>query len=335
MSLARILIDLLKVNKRFIIVYSINTGLLVLLIYLLTGFEEFVYPISVSFFILFVYLLYEAIKFYKLRMKMEDAKCSPRIVYDETNLEEQLIFNLTNNIHDYYHRHLYELNSQFKERNTLFSQWIHNMKVSIAVIDLAYEKGAHTNPELEFLEDIKEENEKLKVNLEECLNVLRLDDFSRDYIPEKVNVHSMVINVVNSKKRDFIYRGIFPKVEIDQSLEVYTDLKWCSYVIDQIVSNAIKYSAPQQNKTVTIKANKKGEEVILIVKDKGVGIAKEDLPRVFETFFTGSNGRINESATGIGLYMVKYISKKLGHTVSIASQKGEGTEVMLSFLTKV
>jgi hypothetical protein len=77
------------------------------------------------------------------------------------------------------------------------------------------------------------------------------------------------------------------------------------------------------------------EETILSIKDEGMGINAEDIPRVFDPFFTGSNGRIDRNATGIGLYMVKYISQKLGHKISINSKKGEWTEFKITFLSKM
>lgn len=328
MSFIQLMVNLLKVKSGVIMIYAVNTFLLILLSYLLYGYDQFLYPVSISIFILVVYLIIAGFKLYAFTKKMNEAKSSPHMEVDELNVEDTLIFGTMNDIHDKYNQHIYKMNSAFKERNTLFSQWIHNMKVSISIIALASEKGSE-----DAIEDIKEENMKLKQNLEECLNVLRLDDFSRDYMPEKVNIHSIVTQVINTKKRDFIYQGVYPKIEIDPSVEVYTDQKWCSYIIEQILSNAIKYSEKNQN--VTITSLVKSDEISLIIKDHGVGIAKEDLPRVFDPFFTGKNGRSHSSATGIGLYMVKYISQKLGHGLHIDSQEGVGTEVTLSFLSKM
>ncbi|MEH6940873.1 sensor histidine kinase [Bacillus sp. JJ722] len=335
MSLKQVAVNFLKVKLGFIITYCINTTILVALIYLTSGFTEFIYPITVSLFILLVYLLFAGMNFLSFTKKLEDAKSSPNLSIDSLKVEDRVIFTATNDIHNEYHTKLFKLNSIFKERNALFSQWIHNMKVSIAIIDLAYEKGTSQHPQEDYLEDIKEENEKLKINLEESLNVLRLDEFSRDYIPEKLSLQRLVLDVINMQKRDFIYQGVFPKVKVDESIEVLTDSKWCKYILKQIISNAVKYSPYQESKIVMISATKNEDSVELEIQDEGIGIAATDLPRVFDPFFTGENGRTHESATGIGLYMVKTISKSLGHQISITSIEGKGTKVKLSFLSKV
>jgi len=205
------------------------------------------------------------------------------------------------------------------------------MKTSITVIDLACEKDELTNGSNKSIEDIKEENSILKKNLEECLNVLRLDDFSRDYITTSCNLREIVNTVVNSKKRDFIYKGVFPTVSINDDINIYTDKKWCIYMLEQIIANAIKYSEDKKGKKIEIGAVRNSEYIELLIKDEGIGISKEDLPRVFEPFFTGNNGRKERSSTGIGLYMVKIIVKKLGHGISLASQVDNGTEFKIVF----
>lgn len=335
MSLIKLIINVIKVKKSALSAYIINTAILVVFYYLIFNSREVFYPISISLFILMIYLSIEIFGFYKLNNKLNEAKISPEIEVNNSDIEERMIFNSINHIHSDYHNRLYKMKSQYKDRNTLFSQWIHNMKTSITVIDLACEKATLDNSSKDSLQDVIDENRKLKTNLEECLNILRLDDFSRDYIPEKVNLNKIVFAVVNSKKRDFIYRGVYPKVEIDKNIEVLTDKKWCSYMIEQILANAIKYSPKHENKNIYITLRTNKDEIILMIKDEGIGIDTEDVPRVFEPFFTGNNGRNDRSATGIGLYMVKFISQKLNHKVGISSNKGQGTEARISFLSKL
>lgn len=202
------------------------------------------------------------------------------------------------------------------------------MKTSVTVIGLACEKSSLSIDFKSCINDIEDENNILKKNLEECLNILRVDDFSRDYIINSCNLNELVNIVVNSKKRDFIYKGVYPKVNIDKDIYVYTDRKWFEYMLGQIISNSIKYS----NDKVEISAkNNINNTIELLIKDNGIGISKEDLPRVFDPFFTGSNGRRERSATGIGLYMVKVISKKLGHSIEIESEFKYGTSVKITF----
>ncbi|MEW8957480.1 ATP-binding protein, partial [Clostridium sp.] len=155
--------------------------------------------------------------------------------------------------------------------------------------------------------------------------------FSRDYITTSCNLKELVSSVVTSKKRDFIYKGVFPKMDIGESISVYTDKKWGSYMLAQIISNAIKYSDVNKNNKIEIMATNKNNVIELLIKDYGIGITEEDLPRVFEPFFTGNNGRKERGSSGIGLYMVNIIAKKLGHKIKIESKIDSGTVVKIEF----
>lgn len=335
MCLMALIIDVFKIKKRSIVAYILNTALLIAFYWLLLDSKEVLYPAIISLFIFVIYFLVELIKYQSFSTRLLDAKISPNYKDKSLDLDEQLIFNTVEEIHNDYTSKFYNINSIQNSRDSLFSQWIHNLKTSITVIDLACEKGVREDKEQGFLQDIIEENNKLKVNLEQCLNVLRLDDFSRDYLPGKVNLFRIINEAVNSKKRDFIYRGVYPKVDIDKEMEVYTDKKWCLYMIDQVLSNAIKYSKRDENKKVYINAKEEEGKILLKIRDEGCGIDVEDMPRIFHAFFTGNNGRDYKNATGIGLYMVKLISEKLGHSVNVNSKKGLGTEVEIKFLSKM
>ncbi|MTK12398.1 MAG: HAMP domain-containing histidine kinase [Clostridiaceae bacterium] len=335
MYLMELITDVLKNKSRVIIAYTINTSILIIFYSLLLDAKEFLYPIVISVFVLFIYLLIEMLKYKSFVSSIEEAKVSPDYQSKSMNLQEKMIFDTIKNIHDGYTNKFYEMYCDQREKDTLFSQLIHNMKTSVTIIDLASQKRYLEIKDTSYLQDIKEENDKLKMNLEQCLNVLRLKDFSKDYVPEKVNLIKLVNDAINAKKRDFIYRQVYPKVQIDADIEVYTDKKWCSYMIDQILSNAIKYSASHENKKIHVTSKREENSITLNIRDEGIGIDLEDIPRVFEAFFTGNNGREYKSATGIGLYMVKLISEKLGHRVHINSKKGEGTEVEIIYLSKM
>lgn len=336
MYLIELICKVIIMKRRGIIAFTSNTILIILFYCLLFSSKEIVYPLVISIFILVIYFTIEVFKFHKFTLDLKDAKISPDYNFVSSEIHYKLIFDTMNNIHTDYAKKIYMLRQENKTRNTLYSQWIHNMKTAITIIDLACERlTAQDKCSSNYLNDIVEENNKLKINLEECLNVLRLDDFSRDYVPEKANLYEIVYNVVNSKKRDFIYTGIQPKVKIDKNIQIYTDKKWCSYMIEQILSNSIKYTNSNKNKKIYIYCEIDNENTSLIIEDEGIGINLEDMPRVFHPFFTGDNGRHYRNATGIGMYMVKSICDKLQHRVYINSKKGEGTKVKLCFLSKV
>lgn len=318
--------ELLQLKKGMVLLYLLNTVILILFSYVFYGVDDILYPLGVSLFLLVVYLSVAVLRLYKFTDKLADSRLSPHLEINAADVADRLIFGTINEIHEEYNKRIYRLGSSAKERNRLFSQWIHNMKVSVSVIDLAAESGSE-----EALQDIREENGKLTRSLEECLNMLRLEEFPRDYRPEKVNLHKVVTKSVNAHKREFIYSGVYPKIAVDEHLEVYTDEKWCSFMLEQVLSNAVKYSL--KGGTVTVTGLVKEGGTLLTVRDEGIGIDPEDVPRVFEPFFTGKNGRKYRSATGIGLYMVKYTADKLGHTVKLDSKRGIGTEFTFTFPT--
>lgn len=331
MYLMQLIINVGKAKSRELLALAINTSVIILFYYLLFEDSEVIYPLMLSAFIICIYFVFEVIKYRVFQEKLRDSEVSPNYQNSNLNSDEEEILNTISNIHKDYLSRIDTLKQEIDEREQLFSQWIHNMKTSITVIHLACEKDELTNGSNKSIEDIKEENSILKKNLEECLNVLRLDDFSRDYITTSCNLREIVNTVVNSKKRDFIYKGVFPTVSINDDINIYTDKKWCIYMLEQIIANAIKYSEDKKGKKIEIGAVRNSKYIELLIKDEGIGISKEDLPRVFEPFFTGNNGRKERSSTGIGLYMVKIIAKKLGHGISLASQVGNGTEFKIVF----
>ena len=140
--------------------------------------------------------------------------------------------------------------------------------------------------------------------------------------------------VVRTAIRKFAPVMIRKKIAIhyDGCLEmVLSDEKWLEFVVEQILSNAIKYSG--ENHVVTIQMNKKEADNTceLVISDQGIGIRQEDLPRIFEKGYTGYNGRADKTSTGIGLYLCREITKKLGHEIMISSKVGKGTDVTLVF----
>jgi len=356
MCLIKLILMVLKKEKTAIIIYLLNTGVLVSFYYLIFNSKEIIYPITVSLFFLMIFIIYKTTEYNNFYISLDEAKKSPNYKGKFDNNVE--VFDTINEIHDNYIDKFYKMQNSIKERDTLMAQWVHNMKTSITVIDLACEKGLNHHllsgsssskynindfpseiplKELEnsnFIEDILEENKKLQDNLEETLNLFRLDQFAKDYIPEKINLQELVNSAVNNKKREFIYSKVYPKVIIDEKYYIYTDKKWSKYMLEQIITNAIKYSE-KENSYVSFSIVEEDNYITLCVEDKGIGIRKEDISRVFQAFFTGTNGRNNKKSSGIGLYMVKLVADELGHEIHIKSKVGEGTIVEISYLSKL
>ncbi|MBU3199606.1 hypothetical protein LL037_23285 [Clostridium estertheticum] len=221
MCLTKLILVVLKKEKAAVIIYLLNTVVLVSFYYLIFNSREIIYPIAVSSFFLMIFIIYKTSEYNNFYIRLNEAKTSPNYKgkFDD-NVE---VFETINEIHDNYINKFYKMKNRIKERDTLMAQWVHNMKTSITVIDLASEKGLNHYKrcrniddlsleiplkdleDSDFLYDILEENKKLQDNLEETLNLFRLDEFAKDYIPEKVNLRELVNSAVNNKKREFIY----------------------------------------------------------------------------------------------------------------------------------
>jgi OmpR family two-component system sensor histidine kinase YxdK len=218
--------------------------------------------------------------------------------------------------------------------------WVHQMKTPVSALSLIAQRAARQEPEeaAAAMAGVDEEAARLADGLELVLNMARLQDFAQDYRIEPVALDGLLVKLVNQRKRQFIRAAIFPEVAMAaEPVQVLTDAKWISFVIDQIIGNALKYGAQSgkagQKLRLTLKPGlaRTGRTVTLTIADQGPGIPPQDLPRVFDAFFTGDNGRRFADATGIGLWLVKRVLDQLGHTIVITSVAGEGTTVTLTF----
>lgn len=208
------------------------------------------------------------------------------------------------------------------------------MKTPVSVINLIVQREKE-KADTEIIKNIEEENYKLRNGLDQILNVIRLDEFSRDYEPEVVDLVELIKEAINLRKNQFIYGNVFPKIQfnMDNAL-VLTDKKWSHFIIDQIISNAVKYSKKGEKEHVYFNIIRESNKTYMLIKDEGVGIPNYDLKRIFEPFFTGENGRNFQNSTGIGLYMCKKIAENLGHEISVTSSLGEGTTVKVTYISK-
>ena len=202
--------------------------------------------------------------------------------------------------------------------------WIHEIKIPIATSKMIVE-----NNKSEVTKSIDEELDKIENYIEQALYYARSNTVEKDYIIKKNNLKDIVSSTILKNKTTLIQNNV--KIEMENlEEEVYTDSKWCVFILSQIIQNAIKYSK-EQNKEIKLYDENKKENVILYIKDNGIGIDKAEIGRVFEKGFTGTNGRQEKKSTGIGLYLCKKLCDKLCIGLEIASEKEIGTEVKLVF----
>ena len=208
------------------------------------------------------------------------------------------------------------LDARMRESVDYYTMWVHQIKTPISAMRLILQED-----ESERGRALSAELFRVERYVELGLSYLRLGGASTDYVIRQVDVD----NVLRQAARKYAPLFIRGKVSLELNetgLRALSDEKWLQLVVEQVLSNAVKY-APGGH----VKVWSEGER--LLVQDDGVGIAAEDLPRIFERGFTGYNGRMDKRATGIGLYLSQEICRKLGHTITVESELGKGTRVTI------
>ncbi|MBQ0065885.1 MAG: sensor histidine kinase [Firmicutes bacterium] len=202
-----------------------------------------------------------------------------------------------------------------------YTLWVHQIKTPISSMRLNLQ-----NEDSPIARQSLMELNRIEQYTNMVLTYLRLDSKSSDYVIQKIDLDKVMKGVVRKFSSEFINR----KLSLDYQLESYfllSDEKWLAFVLEQVLSNALKYT-----RTGTITISQNGN--ILEIKDTGIGIDSSDLSRVFEKGYTGFNGRMDQKASGIGLYLSKRICDNLHHKIWIESEIGKGTSVFIQFLDK-
>lgn len=210
-----------------------------------------------------------------------------------------------------------ENESRLRELTDYYSLWVHQIKTPIAAMDLLLQAGPDRATEMEI------ELQKIAQYVDMVLQYLRLDSTAKDLVLQRCQLDAVVRQTVRKYAKLFILKKI-QLVFQETKWEVLSDEKWLCFLLEQLLSNALKYTPEGGKISIFLDG-----ETNLVIADTGIGIAPEDLPRVFEKGFTGNNGRMDKKATGIGLYLCRRVTNLLGHTISIASEPGVGTQVRL------
>jgi two-component system, OmpR family, sensor histidine kinase YxdK len=321
----------LKDRFLLILFYIINLVCVVLFFHLsVPANEEYIYPLSIGLFFLTVYLLIDWFRFYPTNRAIE-LLLKNQSVDLQAHTEEQRAFQqLLHKVVGQYTKENNELKEHGKERISFLSHWMHHLKTPVSVMELILNNEEKT----EALEKIQQENKRLHTSIEQGLTMIRMDQFENDFEVQSVDLVASLRKLINARKKEWIYQSIFPAIETDdKEVMILTDPKWNEILIDQIISNAIKYSSLKAgSKKLVFKVERMGEHILLSIMDEGVGIPEYDLERVFQPFFTGENGRKHRNSTGIGLYLSKKIADNLGAVITIQSRLGEGTTVTIRWL---
>lgn len=220
---------------------------------------------------------------------------------------------------------IFEDQKRYTEMMDYYGMWAHQIKTPIAAMRILVQSGMDREENEEnqkLFRQLQMELFKTEQYVEMVLSYLKIGDISKDMVLERCDLGKVVRQAVKKYSKLFILQKL--SLEMGEIAEiVLTDEKWLSFVVEQILSNALKYT---KSGSVSIYLEQEG---VLVIKDTGIGISAEDLPRIMEKGYTGYNGRIDKRSTGIGLYLCKKVMDKLHHQLRIDSEDGKGTKVVL------
>lgn len=209
----------------------------------------------------------------------------------------------------------------FDDLKDYIEMWIHEVKIPLAnliLISHNSEKNIKITKEINRIENY----------IEQVLYYFRSENVQTDYLIKKYDLRKIINKVVVKNKEAFIFNKVSLKLT-DFNYSVLTDSKWLEFIINQIINNSLKYT--KENGVIEINAFSENSNIILEIIDNGIGIKQSDLYKVFEKTYTGYNGRVGGSSTGMGLYICKKLCDKLGHQIKIESKKGKYTKVSIVF----
>lgn len=210
-----------------------------------------------------------------------------------------------------------EMSLKYQDMVDYYTIWAHQIKTPIASMRLNLQ-----NEDSSVSRQLSEDLQRIEQYVEMVLAFLRLGSSAKDYVFREQELDTIIKDAAKKFASQFIRRKIRLCYE-PVHVKVLTDEKWLSFVIEQVLSNALKYT---NSGSITIEME---QPMTLCIRDTGIGIAPEDIPRVFEKSYTGYNGRRDKKASGIGLYLCKQICNNLGHGISLQSSLDNGTVVRI------
>lgn len=324
--IGNLFISYLKKNLKFItaiIIFTVTFVIVFLLYSIKIEAVIYAFILSITFnAIIFIYDFYKYYNKYKeLKILENQITISIEHLPKANNLIEaqyqqllSILYNNKLNLSSNY-------DAEKAELIDYYTMWVHQIKTPISAMKLILQSDASY-----YKLDLLLELFKIEQYAQMVLQYLRFYNMSSDLILKKYNLYNIIKQAVKKYSIMFIQKKISLNLEQIDTY-VLTDEKWIQFVIEQILSNALKYT--HKGKISIYMDKNKAQR--LIIEDTGIGISKEDLPRIFDKGFTGYNGRIDKKSTGIGLYLCKKIISKLSHKISITSEVSVGTKVKIDF----
>ena len=283
--------------------------------------EAIYYSVMLCSFIGLIYICINFINYYKKHIQLyklqNEISISLENLPSPKTLMEEDYTNLILNLNKEYKTYISKSDIAKSDMIDYYTMWVHQIKTPISAMKLLIQTS-----ESEISSDLSSELFKIEQYVEMVLSYIRLGSNENDFVIKEYDLD----NIVRQAIRKYAPLFIRKKINLDfqpTTYKVLTDEKWLVFVIEQLLSNAIKYTNKGKISIYPLEDKK------LVIEDTGIGISKEDIPRIFDKGFTGYNGRTDKKATGLGLYLCKNILDKLSHKISIESEVGVKTNVIL------
>jgi len=285
------------------------------------------YASLLCFVVMLIFGIYDYVTFLKKHQRLSELQSDIAISVEQlpaaVNQIEQDYIDLIKALFNDKQQYIAKSDKEKAEMLDYYTMWVHQIKTPIAAMRLILQ-----SEETRQYHELQEQLFKIEQYVEMVMAYLRVGSNSTDFLLKEYDMEDMVKQSVRKYAPMFIRKKISVKLG-NLKYRVLTDEKWLCFAIEQILSNAIKYT---NEGYILIDSE---NETTLVIKDTGIGIAREDLPRICEKGFTGYNGRVDKRASGIGLYLTKQILTKLGHRISFESEIGKGTTVRIEMDTSL
>ena len=303
-------------SRSRLLVYLLSLTFLVLL------FQFLFASLGIYFLYFFLLCCFVTILFFTWDILVEMQVYRQEILYGEREVKSPLEIALAEKL-EAREMELYQQRSDSERKLTdlldYYTLWVHQIKTPIAASQLLVAEVA----DRQLKQQLEQEIFKIDSYTNLVLQYLRLESFHDDLVLKQVQIEDLVKEIIRKYALFFIQKGLNVNL-YDLDKEIVTDKKWLLVVIEQIISNSLKYT-----KEGGLEIYMEGQE--LCIKDTGIGIKNSDVLRVFERGFSGYNGRLTQQSSGLGLYLSKKISEELGHQIRIESEVGTGTIVRIKF----
>ena len=257
---------------------------------------------------------------------MPDFCCLTEFLEEPYFLEGKLLYRILKRTEKCSNDRTARQQRELKEYKDYVEIWAHEIKTPMAVSRLIMDN--HRN---EVTKSLSDEMDRLDSYVEQMLYYSKSSSLQDDCMIRSVPLRGLVMAAVKKQAGLMISGNVTPRFET-LDYEVLTDPKWMEFILGQIISNSVKYRSEDRSPEILFSAVQTGKRVALSIADNGIGIAPEDMGRIFRRGFTGTNGRKYAKSTGIGLYLCETLCSKMETELAASSKEGEGTVLTLTFV---